>query len=135
MIVGVSSSIVSVVLGTLGAISMYLGSKKFRQVMWTTTYIPFTIPDIIIGVSLLIFFTTLNVRLSLFTIFIAHVTFSMPYTMMIVLTRLHDFDKSIIEAAYDLGATKSVALRKVIVPVAMPGIIAAFFYGVYFVNR
>jgi len=127
MIVGVSSSIVSVVLGTLGAISMYLGSKKFKQVMWTTTYIPFTIPDIIIGVSLLIFFTTLNVRLSLFTIFIAHVTFSMPYTMMIVLTRLHDFDKSIIEAAYDLGATKSVALRKVIVPVAMPGIIAAFF--------
>jgi len=106
---------------------MYLGSKKFKQVMWTTTYIPFTIPDIIIGVSLLIFFTTLNVKLSLFTIFIAHVTFSMPYTMMIVLTRLHDFDKSIIEAAYDLGATKSVALRKVIVPVAMPGIIAAFF--------
>jgi len=127
VIVGVSASAVSVVIGTLGAISMYLGSKKFKQMMWMTTYIPFTVPDIIIGVSLLIFFTTLHIRLSLFTIFIAHVTFSIPYTMMIVLTRLQDFDKSVIEASYDLGATKLVALRKVIVPIAMPGIIAAFF--------
>ncbi|WP_448379002.1 ABC transporter permease [Fervidobacterium sp.] len=127
IIVGISSSFVGVILGTFGAVAMYMGTKKFKKLMWTTTYIPFIIPDIIIGVSLLIFFTTIHLRLSLFTIFIAHVTFSIPYTMMIILTRLQDFDKSIIEAAYDLGATRSIALWKVIIPIALPGIVAAFF--------
>jgi len=127
IIVGISSSFVGVILGTFGAVAMYMGAKKFKKLMWTTTYIPFIIPDIIIGVSLLIFFTTIHLRLSLLTIFIAHVTFSVPYTMMIILTRLQDFDKSIIEAAYDLGATRSIALWKVIIPIALPGIVAAFF--------
>ncbi|AFG34322.1 ABC-type spermidine/putrescine transport system, permease component II [Fervidobacterium pennivorans DSM 9078] len=127
IIVGISSSFVSVILGTFGAVAMYMGAKKFKKLMWTTTYIPFIIPDIIIGVSLLIFFTTIHLRLSLLTIFIAHVTFSIPYTMMIILTRLQDFDKSIIEAAYDLGATRPIALWKVIIPIALPGIVAAFF--------
>lgn len=127
IIVGISSSFVGVILGTFGAVAMYMGAKKFKKLMWTTTYIPFIIPDIIIGVSLLIFFTTVHLRLSLLTIFIAHVTFSIPYTMMIILTRLQDFDKSIIEAAYDLGATRSIALWKVIIPIALPGIVAAFF--------
>ncbi|MFN4268279.1 MAG: ABC transporter permease [Fervidobacterium pennivorans] len=127
IIVGISSSFVSVILGTFGAVAVYMGAKKFKKLMWTTTYIPFIIPDIIIGVSLLIFFTTIHLRLSLLTIFIAHVTFSIPYTMMIILTRLQDFDKSIIEAAYDLGATRPIALWKVIIPIALPGIVAAFF--------
>jgi len=127
IIVGISSSFVGVILGTFGAVAMYMGAKKFKKLMWTTTYIPFIIPDIIIGVSLLIFFTTIHLKLSLLTIFIAHVTFSIPYTMMIILTRLQDFDKSIIEAAYDLGATRSIALWKVIIPIALPGIVAAFF--------
>lgn len=127
IIVGISSSFVGVIFGTFGAVAMYMGSKKFKKLMWTTTYIPFIIPDIIIGVSLLVFFTTIHLRLSLFTIFIAHVTFSIPYTMMIILTRLQDFDKSIIEAAYDLGATRAIALWKVIIPIALPGIVAAFF--------
>ncbi|MGC8820868.1 MAG: ABC transporter permease [Fervidobacterium sp.] len=127
LIVGVSASTVSVMIGTFGAISMYLGSKPFRKILWTTTYIPFIIPDIIIGVSLLVFFTSIKIKLSLFTIFISHVTFSIPYTMMIILTRLENFDKSIIEASYDLGATRFTALRKVIVPIAFPGIVAAFF--------
>ncbi|MCX7653324.1 MAG: ABC transporter permease [Fervidobacterium sp.] len=127
MVVGISASLFSVIIGTLGAIAVYLGSERFRKLMWTTTYIPFVVPDIIIGVSLLIFFTTIRLKLSLFTIFLAHVTFSIPYTMMIILTRLQDFDKSIIEASYDLGATKFITLRKVIIPVALPGVIAAFF--------
>lgn len=127
LIVGISASLLSVIIGTFGAISMYLGSQKFKKIMWTTTYIPFVVPDIIIGVSLLIFFTTIRLKLSLFTIFLAHVTFSIPYTMMIILTRLQDFDKSIIEAAYDLGAARFTTLRKVIIPVAFPGIVAAFF--------
>uniref|UniRef100_A0A7C5RJY2 ABC transporter permease n=1 Tax=Fervidobacterium thailandense TaxID=1008305 RepID=A0A7C5RJY2_9BACT len=127
IIVGTTASLTAVLIGTFGAIAMYLGSPRFKKLMWTTTYIPFVIPDIIIGVSLLIFFVTIRLQLSLFTVYVAHVTFSIPYTMMIILTRLQDFDKTIIEAAYDLGATKSIVLMKVIVPIAMPGIIAAFF--------
>ncbi len=127
IIVATVSSLIASILGTFGAIGIYLGSKKFGKIVYSTTYIPFIIPDIIIGVSLLVFFTTLGIPLSLVTVIIAHITFSIPYTILIILTRLQDFDKSIIEAAYDLGASRSIVIRKVLVPIALPGVIAAFF--------
>ncbi|SHH15345.1 ABC transporter permease [Thermosipho atlanticus] len=127
MIVAISSSFIATVLGTLGAIGLYWGKFKGKETIWIISYLPLIIPDIIIGVSLLIFFVFIKLRLSLLTIFIAHVTFSIPYVLMIVYSRLQDFEYSIVEAAYDLGATENVALFKVIIPISFPGILAAFF--------
>jgi spermidine/putrescine transport system permease protein len=64
--------------------------------------------------------------LGLFTIYIAHTTFCLPFVFLMVMARLDEFDFSIIEAAHDLGATERQALFKVTLPVCMPGIIAGF---------
>ena len=67
-------------------------------------YTPLVVPDILMGMSLLMFFVALAVPLGLFTIFLAHVTFCISYVAMVVLARLQDFDFSMVEAARDLGA-------------------------------
>jgi len=88
------------------------------------------LPEIIIGVSLLVFFSGLGVRLGLFTVFVAHVSFNLPFVFLLVLARLEEFDFSIIEAARDLGATEAQTLARVILPMIMPGIVSGFLTAV-----
>ncbi len=76
------------------------------------------------GISLLLFFVALKVKLGLLTIYIAHVTFCISYVSMVVLGRLQDFDYNVIEAAYDLGASSFQVARKIIIPMLTPGIMA-----------
>jgi spermidine/putrescine transport system permease protein len=125
-VIAISSSSIATVMGTLGAIGMYWYRFRFKKYVQTVSFLPLILPEIIIGVSLLILFAMIGIRLGLFTIFIAHVTFNLPYVVLIVSSRLDEFDHSIIEAAYDLGAREIDALLKVIVPVSMPAIAAAF---------
>lgn len=76
------------------------------------------------GMSLLLFFISIHIKLGLLTIFIAHVTFCISYVTMVVLGRLQNFDFAIIEAAKDLGATWPIIIRKIILPLLSPGIVA-----------
>jgi spermidine/putrescine transport system permease protein len=129
-VIALTSATVSTALGTLAAIGMYWYNFIFKKYVQISSFLPLIIPEIIIGVSLLIMFGVVGMRLGLFTIFIAHVTFCLPYALLIVNSRLDEFDYSIIEAAYDLGAREIDALLRVIVPVSMPGIIAAFLVSI-----
>jgi spermidine/putrescine transport system permease protein len=113
-------------MGTLGAIGLYWYRFRFKKYVQIISFLPLILPEVIIGVSLLILFALIGIKLGLFTIFIAHATFNLPYVVLIVSSRLDEFDHSIIEAAYDLGAREIDALIRVIVPVSMPAIIAAF---------
>jgi len=126
LIVAIVSSTVSTAIGTLTAIELFWRKSRLENSIWFLTYLPFVVPDVIIGISLLLLFSMLKVQLGLFTITLAHITFSIPYTMMIVHSRLQDFDKSIIEAAYDLGSTDFQVFYRVIIPNLVPGIVAAF---------
>jgi len=76
------------------------------------------------GISLLLFFAAIGLDLGLFSIFLAHVTFSLSYVAMVVLSRLQDFDDSLLEAARDLGASWWTATRRVLLPLLAPGIAA-----------
>jgi len=129
-IIAVTSASVSTMIGTLGAIGLYWYSFKFKKAISVAAFIPMLIPEIIIGVSLLIFFAGIKLQLSLFTIFLAHTTFNIPFVLMVVMARLEEFDFTIIEAAYDLGAGELQALSKVILPAAFPGIISGFLIAV-----
>ncbi|MCL2844456.1 MAG: ABC transporter permease [Chitinivibrionia bacterium] len=129
-IIAFSSATVSTVIATLGAIGLYRYRFRFKNTIKTAAFIPMLIPEIIIGVSLLIFFAGINLPLSLFTIFLAHTTFNIPFVLMVVMARLESFDFSIIEAAYDLGASEFQVLSKVILPSAMTGIISGFLIAV-----
>lgn len=126
IIIALTSSLAATLIGTLSAIGMYWHKFKGKKYFKSLVYTPLIIPDILMGVSLLVFFVALRIPLGLMTIFFAHVTFCISYVIIVVITRLDDFDYSIIEAARDLGAKSHQVFFKIIIPVIMPGIIAGF---------
>lgn len=120
------SAFISTIVGTLGAIALKWYDFKGKKFLQNLSVLPLVVPDIIIGVSLLIMFATVKFKLGLMTIFIAHTTFNIPYVLFILLSRLDEFDYSVIEAAHDLGATNKQTLFKVIIPMLFPAIISGF---------
>lgn len=126
LIVASVSSVLATVIGTLGAIAINWYRFKAKAYVQTMSFLPLILPEIIIGVSLLIFFRMVGMPLSLWTIIIAHTSFTMPFVLLMVMARLGEFDFSIIEAARDLGARESQTLWKVILPISVPGILAGF---------
>jgi spermidine/putrescine transport system permease protein len=125
LVIAVSVTAVSVVLGTAAAYALHrYGQSRLQRVHYTLIYQPLVVPEILMGISLLMAFVAAGVPLGLFTIFLAHVTFCVSFVAMTVLGRLQDFDFSIIEAARDLGASPWQSARKVLIPVLMPGIVA-----------
>jgi spermidine/putrescine transport system permease protein len=130
MIIAFSSAVSATVIGTLGAIGVNWYKFKLRGYVQTISFLPMILPEIIIGVSLAIFFGGVGIPPGLFTIFVAHTTFNLPFVFLMVMARLDEFDFSIIEAAQDLGATEKQTLMKVTVPICMPGIISGFLTAV-----
>ena len=131
LIIGITSSLFSVAVATFGAIGIKWYNSRIKNYVKFLNYIPLILPDLIIGVSLLIFFNMQigiykGVELGMTTIFIAHTTFNIPFSLFIIIARLDEFDYSIVEAARDLGASEVQTLFKVILPTMMPGIISAF---------
>lgn len=125
LIVAVSVTAVSVVLGTLAAFALHrYAASRLQRVHYTLIYTPLIVPEILMGISLLMFFVAAGVRLGLLTIILAHITFCVSYVAMTVLARLQDFDFSVVEAARDLGAGWWQSTRRVLVPMLMPGIAA-----------
>ncbi|MCL2557652.1 MAG: ABC transporter permease [Treponema sp.] len=124
LIIAASSAITATVIGTIGAIGVNWYRFRLRAYVQTISFLPMILPEIIIGVSLAVFFAAINVPLGLFTIFVAHTTFNLPFVFLMVMARLDEFDFSIIEAAQDLGASEAQTLMRVTVPVCMPGIVA-----------
>jgi len=125
LLIAVSVTAVSVVLGTAAAFALHrYGSSRLQRLHFTLIFQPLVVPEILMGISLLMFFVAAGVPLGLFTIFLAHVTFCVSYVAMTVLGRLQDFDFSVVEAARDLGASPWQSTRRVLLPMLMPGIVA-----------
>lgn len=126
IVIAIVSGIVSTTLGTLGAIGLHWYNFKYKKYLQVIGYLPLIVPEIILGVSLLILFVTVRWELGIASIFIVHTTFNIPFVLFIVLSRVAEIDYSIVEAAYDLGATEMQTLKKVIIPMLMPAIISGF---------
>jgi spermidine/putrescine transport system permease protein len=126
VLIALSSALTATLLGTLGAIGVNWYRFRLRSYVQTISFMPMILPEIIIGVSLSIFFAGIGLRLGLLTIFIAHTTFNLPFVFLMVMARLDEFDFSIIEAAQDLGASEGQTLFKVTIPICMPGIVSGF---------
>lgn len=124
LIVAVASTLVSVVLGTVGAWMLYRYRFPAVRLVQTLVFIPMIIPEVIMGVSLLILFVVIQLELGYTTIIISHITFCFPFVMVAVQARLSGLDPSLEEAAMDLGAPPALAFRKVMVPYLMPAIIS-----------
>ena len=130
LILAASATAISTVMGTAAAVGINkLRSKWSKAVMNTVTDIPMTNPDIITGISLMLMFVFVgrlfgaSTSLSFWTMLIAHITFCLPYVILQILPKLRQMDKSLPEAAMDLGCTPMGAFFKVELPEILPGII------------
>ena len=125
LIVAVSATVASTLMGTFAAFAIHKFRGHLQKAHYALIFSPLLLPDLLMGVGLLIFFVFINLKLGLFTIFLAHTTFCISYVTFVVLSRLQNFDFSLLEAAWDLGAKPLQVVFKVLLPIMGPGIMAA----------
>ena len=121
LFIAIIASGVSIVLGTLAGIGLH---KYKLPLLSGLVLIPIAAPELLVGVSLLLFFLMINFTLGLASITLAHAAFCISFVAISVRTRMHGMDDSIIDAARDLGATPLKAFCKILIPTILPGIIA-----------
>jgi len=134
LLVGSIATIVSTLIGTLTALAMERYRFKLRTAFDANLYLPIVIPEIVMGISLLLFFNQalfpflqnifgIRATTGLPTITVSHIAFDIPFVYVIVRARLADFDRTLEEAAADLGADEWQTFKRVTLPLLMPGII------------
>jgi spermidine/putrescine transport system permease protein len=124
LIIAAVSTLVATVIGTLAALAM----QRYRFPGYSTSeammYMPIVIPEVVMGIALLVFFVIINLQLGLVTITLAHIAFNVPFVALVVRARLHGYDNAIDEAAMDLGADEWTTFKRVTLPTIMPGIVS-----------
>jgi spermidine/putrescine transport system permease protein len=123
LIVALVSTAVATVLGTLLAIGVEIRRRR-GAALEALIFAPMIIPDIVLAIALLSFFSMLDITMGLHTIVLAHVVFNLAFVCSVVRARLKSFDWSITEASADLGASAVTTLRRVTLPVILPAVIA-----------
>ena len=135
VLVAVTSSAISTVLGTLGSIGMYYARKKwFRTTLEYINQIPVVNAEIVTAISLcvlyVLIFRLFKIPLSFWTLVLGHVVLSLPYVVLSVKPKLEQMDPSVYEAAMDLGANQTKALFKVVLPDIVPGVLSGLLIAI-----
>lgn len=117
-------SIVSSVIGGFGALALERERFPGRELLAAATFLPLVMPELVLGLASLIWFSVLRMSLGVVSIVLAHVTFTVSYVVVTVRARLRDFDRSLEEAAADLGAPPVTVFRRVTLPLLAPGVAA-----------
>ncbi len=125
LMVAIPCVVISTAIGTLTAFILYRSKFLGRGLFQGTLYIPLIMPDLVMGVTLLLLFTFVGLSLGIMTILLAHVSFSIPLATLVIIGRMARIDRRLEEAAMDLGADEWTTMRKVTLPLLMPGILAA----------
>ena len=126
VVIAFAAAAISTMLGTLAAIGIYNMRQRDRKIIPFLNSVPMINPDILTGISLFLLFVFLGISRGFWTVLIAHVVFCTPYVVLSVMPRLTKMNPNIYEAALDLGATPGQALRKVLMPELLPGMISGF---------
>ncbi|MBO5255206.1 MAG: ABC transporter permease subunit [Opitutales bacterium] len=125
LFVALVATFFSTIIGTLAAWVLNAYKRSNTQKMhYALIYAPLVIPDVLMGISLLLMFVSLKINLGLATVIMAHITFCVSFVAFTVLARLQDFDFNLIQAAQDLGASSTRIFIKIILPLLLPGIVA-----------
>ena len=123
VIVATVSTVIATALGTLLALGVERRARNSSG-LDALLFAPMIIPDIVLAIALLSFYSLLNFTLGLHSIILSHVVFNIAFVCAVVRTRLKHFDYSIVEASIDLGAGDFTTFRRVTLPVILPGVIA-----------
>jgi spermidine/putrescine transport system permease protein len=118
------SSLAAAVIGTLGAVGMTRVKLRSKGIVEYISTLPIMIPEIILGIVFLLFFSLLGLPFGMTTLVIAHTAFSIPYVYLLVKARLVGMDKSLPEAARDLGASQARVFLDITLPLIMPAILS-----------
>jgi spermidine/putrescine transport system permease protein len=124
LLVAVAATLASVVLGTAGAWLLHRYRYAGAAAIATVVAAPIAMPEVLMGVSLLVFFVSLGWKLGFGTLIVSHTTFCFPFVLLAVQSRLHGLDPALEEAALDLGATPARAFWSVILPSLRPAVVA-----------
>jgi spermidine/putrescine transport system permease protein len=124
VLIAVIATVVSTIIGTIVAIGLSKSSHLIRQIVTQVNNLPMLNPDIVTAIGFMLFFTSLRIQTSFWTMVLAHIAFCIPYVILSVTPKLRSLDPNMPEAAMDLGCTPMQALTKVIVPQIKPGIIS-----------
>ncbi len=123
--VAIMTSIFSAIIGTIAAIVSFYVTKKMSDTIRGFMVLPLLVPEVALGISLLIFFNALKLPFGRLTLVLSHSLFCVPYVYMMVQLRLREIDKSIIEAARDLGASRPQVIKTILIPLVVPSIITS----------
>lgn len=123
VIIALIASTVSVILGTFAGVALHKYKVPYLS---TLVMIPVAAPELLVGVSLLLFFLLINFTLGMVSIILAHTAFCLSFVTIAVKTRMHGMDDSLMDAARDLGASPSRAFISVLIPTILPGVIAGW---------
>ena len=122
--VGFIATLFSTLIGSLAALALVRYNFKGKSIFDGAIFVPLVIPEIVMGVALLTCFVGMKIRLSLLTVIMAHIAFCSSYVAVTVRARLHGFNRTLEEAAMDLGADEWTTFRKITFPLIFPGILA-----------
>ena len=124
MIIAVTSTVISVVIGVIGAVGIKKYNFPFKNLVNALIYIPIVIPEIVLGISLLSIYTLMRLELGMFTLILSHIAFSIPFVIVSVRSTLNDRLKTYEEAARDLGAGNRETFFKITLPQIKPGVVS-----------
>ena len=126
LVLGIFAATIAMCIGGLAAICLYRYEFSGRKLLYGLVFILILSPDIVMGISLLILFSLVNIPLGFWSLLLAHITFCIPFVVVTVYSRIVSFDQYIFEAAKDLGATDTIILTRVILPLLWPALMAGW---------
>ncbi len=130
IVIALGSALGATFLGTLAAVGTGRHRFWYRPYVAAMSFVPMIMPEIVVGVSLLVFFAGVGLKLGMLSVWIAHTTFNVPFVYLLVSARLEESDPTVVEAARDLGANEVQTLLRVVIPMALPGIASGFLTAV-----
>ncbi len=126
LVIGILAATLATAIGTVAAVCLYRYRFSGKKLLHSLLFILIVSPDIVMGISLLILFSTLKITLGFWTLLLSHITFCMPFVAVTVYSRMTGLDKNIFEAAKDLGAADFTVFLRIIVPLLWPAILAGW---------
>ncbi|MEG1613271.1 MAG: ABC transporter permease [Clostridia bacterium] len=126
LLIAAVSSVCATIIGAFSSIGIFSLSKRTRRVVENVNQLPIINSEIVMAVSLMVFFVAFKFPAGYFRLIIGHISFCTPYVILSIMPKLQSIDSNIYEAALDLGATPFKAMRKVMLPMITPGIISGF---------
>lgn len=125
-LLGFAASLIATLSGLLASIHLFLYPNKRYRSLFAMLLILIILPDLVLGVALLIFFNVTAIHLGFFSLLIAHITFCLPFVLLTINSRIQTLDPNIYFSALDLGASRLTALTSVMLPLLWPAVLSAF---------